>query len=557
MKLSKKSYLQRKNPQPYRLNVEDYPLILPYYFAKYQINNISFVVNGSTELGQAMMARNQLELQAEFDEYKNKELVYAMQVIRDWVPPNVKMPGKYKLNQKNTRYSDFQRYYPELYKAIKDQFLDQNGRFKELTLEEKHQLNSIVKKLKCRKKLDQYQNEIVADLAERKSKVCLTKIQAVAEIKAIQRTLNPNETVAYFFTNNRRKGSAHFEVLLISRNRVIKPVHWHLHEDNILDEVHLPDMFHTDLSPFVSFEFNQASSEELHDDPIKRVQPQADLDSCGILGLLYFKELLKANAEQLNEFSLNIPLYVDADNRVKKNCLFFPSPQVLRYSQSKLYNQIIKAMLEGTQDVVSIRYKNITYKVKTLESILRYSIQSSREKADVETAKHNEELLANLPSFRQRWLEEYKNAAAKRQRMQGQPNNLYLSYKGRRIEEILHDIKTDNKKSEKRAIPSVNKEEESNKLHPRKKSKQVHPSLNEKAMCEANKTQSSGLHSCATVAKESYNPIYESLSSKPRVVFYKMMSFFKPQGQALVAYNPLYKSLNEKENDEPLHCEIS
>ncbi|WP_156812378.1 hypothetical protein [Legionella tunisiensis] len=141
-----------------------------------------------------------------------------------------------------------------------------------------------------------------------------------------------------------------------------------MHESNIFDSVDFDNMFVTDLSPFVTFQYDE-SIEALSEDPMKRLQPQVDTDSCGVLGLLYLKELLKNNSKQLELFSFTVPVYsVNAQESSEeinhKHLLFFPSPHVLRYSQSRFYNNILLAMVQSTNDEEVIKYKNISYKVK-------------------------------------------------------------------------------------------------------------------------------------------------------------------------------------------------
>lgn len=509
---SKKQFLKQRKHDPYRLNVSDYRTLVPYFFNKYQID-LPYVVNGSTALGRRMVAQNYLDVQAEIEAYQNEELVYAQQVIENWSPPGTSLGGKYRLNQKNTKYSDFQKYYPELYAALKDEFLDTDGRLKALSDSQRLMLNKIVKGLKCHKKLDEYRREKLDVLYKRKNQLCLNKYQAIEEVKSIQASLAEGESVVYFFTNNHSQGSAHFEVLLIKRDQILKPVHWFLHESNIFDSVDFNNMFVTDLSPFITFEYNE-SVETLSEDPMKRLQPQVDTDSCGVLGLLYLKELLKNNSKQLEQFSFTVPVYsVNAQENSEeinhKNLLFFPSPHVLRYSQSRLYNNILLAMMQSTNDEEVIQYKNISYKVKTLHCILKESITIARQNGDPEVTQL-EKLWVNLPDFREKWLKAYQEVARERQEMQGKSNNLFLAYKGNCMKEIVNNAN----KSTSYGVSS------------------------------RQPTQKSAFPTSETVV--TYNPMYEASFSTCRVQTYRTFSFFKPQERALVGYNPLYKSAEEE-----------
>lgn len=502
MTLTKESYLKRNKNTPYRLNVEDYPEILSYYKKKYNID-IPYIINGTTELGCAIRANNQAILEQEIAEYNDENLIYAKQILLNWSPPGVSMPGKYQLNQKDTKKSDFQKYYPELFAAIKRDFLNEHGQLKALNQGEIIKLNNVVKSLKCRKKLDGYRKEKIAELSERKNKLCLSKEQAITEIKSIQSNLGRDEIVVYFFTNNRNKGSAHFEVILVKPDQIIKPVHWFLNESNILETYDLNNMFTTDLSPFVTFEINLESTKTLNEDPIKRIQPQVDTDSCGILGISYLKELFKKEAEQLKRFSFLCPIYTKDEAKIQLNCLFFPSPQVLRYSQSSLYNSVLKSMVESTKDEEIIQYKNITYKIKTLQFILSESIRIAKENNDLQTAVKNETLLKNLPEFRKIWLDEYESTEKIRQNMQSNSGNLYLSYKGNRTQEIVTHSRKENEKRKKN--------QHSHLLFPHE-----------------------------SVTSVFYNPLYEEAVSKSAVKSYQSISFFNPKEKAVVSYNPLY-----------------
>ncbi|KTC93989.1 hypothetical protein [Legionella erythra] len=421
--LSKSGLFKQKN-KAYRLNVSDYDTLVPYYFSKHKIN-VRYLVNGTTFIGRRMMAENYLQVQAEINEYENEQLAYARQIIHHWSPPNACMPGKYRLNRKNNRHSDFERHYQELYEAINDEYLNNDGQLKELSEEKQLRLNAIVKRLKCRKKLDEYRQKEIEELYERRNSVCLTKSQAIDEVKSIQKSLSDDEVVVYFFTNNRCKGTAHFETLLIKRDHIVKPVHWFLHESNMFESTDFDKIFITDLSPFVTYTLSKKDVEGAFDeDPMKRLQPQVDSDSCGALGVLYLKELLKNNSEQLREFSFIASLYSDKNDfgsidqgRSYKSLLFFPSPHVLRYSQSRLYNSILLAMLQSTNDEEMIEYKHVQYKVKTLHGILKQSIASVIEKDDAEAVRIKD-LWSRLPDFRIKWMDLYYKMEQKRQKMQ-------------------------------------------------------------------------------------------------------------------------------------------
>ncbi|KTD49115.1 hypothetical protein Lrub_1466 [Legionella rubrilucens] len=528
--LSKTGLFKQKH-KGYRLNVSDYDTLVPYFFSKHKIN-LRYVVNGTTFIGRRMMAENYLQVQAEINEYENEQLAYARQIIHHWSPPNACMPGKYRLNRKNNKHSDFERHYQELYEAINDEFLNKDGQLKELSEEKQLRLNAIVKKLKCRKRLDEYRQKEIAELYERRNSVCLNKSQAIDEVKSIQKSLSDDEVVAYFFTNNRCKGTAHFETLLIKRDSIVKPVHWFLHESNMFESTDFDKFFITDLSPFVTFTLSKKDVEGGFDeDPMKRLQPQVDSDSCGTLGILYLKELLKNNSEQLREYSFVASLYSDKNDfgsidegRSYKSLLFFPSPHVLRYSQSRLYNSILLAMVQGTNDEEIIEYKHVQYKVKTLQGILKQSIAAAIEKDDPEAVRLKD-LWSRFPDFRIKWINLYHKMDQKRQKMQDGSHNVYLTNKASSMQKILVD------RAKTQTLGIKNDVASRSKVPP--DTHEPPGSTSPKFMRHSNDKQS--------ICKVSYNPLYQPRYSKSNLTSQMASSFFNPHEQVLIVYNPLYR----------------
>jgi len=159
---------------------------------------------------------------------------------------------------------------------------------------------------------------------------------------------------------------------------------------------------------------------------IINARPQATDQGCGALGLLYLKELLKNNAEQLHEDTLSFPYYLP-NGELKY--YFFPSPQVLRYSQSGLYNEILKAMISD-QPVLS--YKGSIYLITTLREMLERSIIEAQKKSDKTVVQENSNLLDKLTAFQKQWLEKYENMVEKRQQYESTSSprrNTYLAYR--------------------------------------------------------------------------------------------------------------------------------
>ncbi len=422
----KNRFLKSKAHEPYQLVVEDYAPIIQHYIAKYSLENITVVINGSTDFGQQKISENIQCLQQDIDVLEDTETSYASIIKQYWVPPGSSVPSKFYLNSEDKKNSDFSPYYQELYNAIKDEFLDENDFLKELNPPDLIKLNQICLGLNCQNKLEEYRIEMLEDLERRKNKVCLTKQQALDEINEIQKNLKTDESIIYFFTNNRRIGPAHFEFIQIKHDEIIKPVHWFLENSTIIDETDLKTLFITDVSNFISPAIDS-----------RFLQPQVDKVNCGTLGILYLKELLKNNTQQLTEFSLKLPLYQYQYGEVKSNYLFFPSPHVLRYSQSNFYNEVILAMLKNEHEA-TIKYKGVKYKIKPLKVILEESIELAKEQNDLSRAKENEQILEDLPAFRKKWLMAYKTEIQKRNAMQGDKYNLYLAYSSKRMEALAH-----------------------------------------------------------------------------------------------------------------------
>lgn len=173
----------------------------------------------------------------------------------------------------------------------------------------------------------------------------------------------------------------------------------------------------------------------------RKISPQADGDGCATLGWLYLKELLKNNLDQLNNFSLIIPVYTNA-HQDKPLYLFVPSPQVLRYSQSELYNKVICALFDVTTNSVDVRHRGKHIEVKTLKNIIEESLRLSNLKEDNNSIQKLESALTQLANLSIRWLDEYQKAAGKRQEMEFHDTNYYLSYNSQKLEEKANNSMT-------------------------------------------------------------------------------------------------------------------
>lgn len=257
--------------------------------------------------------------------------------------------------------------------------------------------------------------------AENIQNTCLTSKQCEEEILELQKNLKDNEKIGYVLTNNNRVASGHFEVLIITKDKIIKPVQW-TSDRAIVDIEH---QYEFNLYQLITRIPND--ERKIFDDDRLPCTPQADNGLCAALGMLYLKELLKNDAEQLEKFTLQFSFYLHED----KLChFFFPSPHVLRYSQVSAYNKIVYAMLMDDSDAATVKvtHNNRVFEVATLKSILKNSMVHAKEAENLDVVKANQEILHALPVFREAWVAEYTKAKQKRKLMYRplDPMNWYL-----------------------------------------------------------------------------------------------------------------------------------
>lgn len=256
-----------------------------------------------------------------------------------------------------------------------------------------------------------------------KDDTALTKEEAINEINEIKKSLKDDEAIGYVFTNNHRFEGGHFEVLIITNNLIIKPCEWGVFDSQAIRGC--------DMDDFSSLEMPFARNENLACFfPIA----QAGTVECGTLGMLNLKELLKDNANQLRNLTMHVPFY---DHNEKLHHFFFPSPHVLRYSQSSTFNKIILGMLADQLDPIKIPFKQRgnkdTVTAISLVAMLKNTISIAEKNGDKNMLKICQRLLDKLPTFRDEWLENYNLAMVKRDAMQINTRNEYLSYSSQRL----------------------------------------------------------------------------------------------------------------------------
>jgi hypothetical protein len=274
--------------------------------------------------------------------------------------------------------------------------------------------------------IDKNIEKLVALLEERikAGDVWMNKTQAIEEMKQIQASLASGETVGYFFTNGHTLGEGHFEVFIITHDAIIKPIQWS-HTDGrkeILPQ-DLPTMYYTPSTLPVIFLPQSEKTFTL---------PQSQFLECGTLGILYLKELLKDDAKQLKELTLRFPHFNVVNGQWEY--FFFPSPQVLRYSQSGFYNQVMCALLSDSDDLAECSIDGKRVKYHSVKRILQHSIEHF--KGAPEETEQMQRLLDGLPAFRERWLDAFAKANQTREAMTKDGLNHYLAYRTRNMEAI-------------------------------------------------------------------------------------------------------------------------
>ena len=310
-------------------------------------------------------------------------------------------------------------------------------------------LRAIGKYEKAKTFLKRVNAAAVDEAAKMSTRFRFRKFDYVPEIKHIQAQLKDEEIVGYVMPNDGYvpllqpiPDRTHLSMVIISKDKVIKPINFTVESTYELSEEDFPGIYTTtldlsDLSPL-----DKSACQFLKHDrnPHGWIIPQLGNEECGTLGMLYLKELLKDNARQLKQFTLAFSCYManpaDESKPYKTN-YFIPSPQVLRYSQSNLYNLVIYNLLMCDDDQATFIYERKTMKLMSLRKMLQDSILIAQKISDTIIVSQNQKILDELPAFRKNWLEEYQLSMQKRDSMNVlKGRNKYLEYKSRRLEKI-------------------------------------------------------------------------------------------------------------------------
>ena len=396
----------------------------------YRDKKIIIYKNGSTPFGKQIIAKKIAKYEEIHEKRtrnycQNNELKYANYALRGFDDEIFTLHPE-SIGQEN---------YLLIKKLLKNYLLpaeeDAAERFKCLTKEECIQLNTLlannptIKEL-FDKQISEFLNEEFEELQAKVKEYCLKNSKAWQEINAIRAQLKDNEAVGYVYTNGSNLGSNHFEVLIITKQAVIKPLSWFTVENT-----------------FKQSGKNQFAFLPLNNPAILKTKgpipsPQADMFACGTLGFLYLKQLLKEDNAQLKQYSLVFPYYNEKD---AIQSFFYPSPQVLKYSQSSKYCEVVKAMLVDSEEAQNLTFRGEVYAVTTLKGLLKQTLNKAQELKHEPMQKYAIYILNKLPEFRKKWLEAYAKAMEERasmdEKLPEKDVNHYLSYCTRRMQKYV------------------------------------------------------------------------------------------------------------------------
>ncbi|MFT4058703.1 MAG: hypothetical protein QM652_04045 [Legionella sp.] len=423
--INNKEKFMKSPSDPYTLLSRDLPIIREHYSNKF---NIRIIINGETEFGKKSILSLREEEMLIFSKLEDDQSKYSVFLIAQWeLKTNMLKNGYEYPFSFSEKYPKFKDYISQIYLLLSNNnFLDCNGLLRQLNNIEKISLNELIRNSEFKFLFDEsiicYQKEF-KKILENKG---LSRESIPREIEFIQKELKENEIVGYFFTNGNVLDQDHFEVLIITSSKIIKPINWgkQVNQSGIkkaLDTEDITDLYFTNTQDFILKE----GWKSLEKQPLA----QAGVDECGTLGLMYLKELLKNDSYQLNNYCKIFAFYNEKGEVVN---FFLPSPHVLRYSQSSFYNKVIEAILANDEQTI-LTHKDKSYSVRTLYSILQKSIVIAETKKDSVMIKQNKQLLNELEYFSEKWLKEYKNSSKKRAEMDNDGTNFYLSYATQRM----------------------------------------------------------------------------------------------------------------------------
>lgn len=407
--LKRKAFLDQKDVISYQMTIEDLRKAVAYYREKHKIK--IFINGDEIETLRTQALRQPKTKYATFLEKNYNSAVYL----------------GYRKELKIS-YDSMPDLFSALQEPLKD-FINPYGNFRDdLLLGEKEELYFRLEKNEALiKQLDVLiEKEIV--FLSKKENICSEDKLLFDEIKAICAQLNPTESVGYIYTTGRidAKERAHFEFFILQQNAIIRPIAW----DGI-DRLEISYMTRSTRSDDVLTYYAP---------PVfKSLSAQADSVSCGTLGLLYLKKLLKNNAQALRENCLRF-IY-DYNGYNQRVGMFIPTADVLHYSQSRTYNQaffqfVLKEFLPFEPDAPRCNFGYVI----TLQQYLKNSIQFFQGLNDLRKwngiISQNQNLLENLPKWRETWCAAANQDMEKHGKMQlPKKGNRFLIFRAASLKE--------------------------------------------------------------------------------------------------------------------------
>ncbi|MFT3742503.1 MAG: hypothetical protein QM752_07625 [Gammaproteobacteria bacterium] len=236
----------------------------------------------------------------------------------------------------------------------------------------------------------------------------------IKEVKAIQENCRENEYKGYIYTDSR---SYHSEALIITKDRIIKPVSWFYPPEKSAEEntgYLLPE--HFPFTDFYSPDLTRFGPKwgEIKKSIFGPYVPVAQAETTGCLALCFktLKELLKNDAEQLKHWSFCMPFY---EHNGAQRGLFIPPPQTLRYAQSGTFVDAWRELVKkdtATLKCVLIDFENNhthkNYNYPGISKLLTQTIAIANTK-NLRLKEQCQELAKAFPAFQQKWLAYHAN----------------------------------------------------------------------------------------------------------------------------------------------------
>jgi hypothetical protein len=250
------------------------------------------------------------------------------------------------------------------------------------------------------------------------------KMHATREIDDIQGQIKMGflpEIVGYIYCGM-VIDRGHVEAFLVTKDKIMKPIEWFVpSSDGFNPEDWCMSNKNKSISSTTRIDWFNSTNINLI--------PQASGRECATLSFAYLKNYLKNDAAQFKEYSMSIPCY-NSSGRLRY--FFFPSPQVLRYSQSTTFIKCIAAMLNTNEEFTVTHSSGEKIKMDTLEKVLRNSLDKAREIKDQSVIDEITSLLEKLPCYRENWLREFEVIDKRRNAMNAGKYNRWLTYTSQR-----------------------------------------------------------------------------------------------------------------------------